>query len=258
MDGNQGRLKNLVQTRKAFDNFFKSAFTVDNVIFGFDEGDLKVLLIKRGEEPYDGMWALPGYFVYPNEDLDSAANRVLEELTGLRNVFLEQVRTFGKVDRHPFGRVITVAYFSLVKIDAYQLQPASIALQAQWHSISAIYELAFDHNNILEACFDRLKWSVKTRPVGFELLPRKFTLTALQHLYEAILETELDKRNFRKKILSMDLLVDLDETQEGVAHRPAKLYKFDKERYKELEASGFNFELKDGKRKGKGMLVNSN
>ena len=258
MDGNQGRLKNLVQTRKAFDNFFKSAFTVDNVIFGFDEGDLKVLLIKRGEEPYDGMWALPGYFVYPNEDLDSAANRVLEELTGLRNVFLEQVRTFGKVDRHPFGRVITVAYFSLVKIDAYQLQPASIALQAQWHSISAIGELAFDHNNILEACFDRLQWSVKTRPVGFELLPRKFTLTALQHLYEAILETELDKRNFRKKILSMDLLIDLDETQEGVAHRPAKLYKFDKERYKELEASGFNFELKEGKRKGKGMLVNSN
>ena len=258
MDGNQSRVKNLVQTRKAFDNFFKSAFTVDNVIFGFDEGDLKVLLIKRGEEPYDGMWALPGYFVYPNEDLDSAANRVLEELTGLRNVFLEQVRTFGKVDRHPFGRVITVAYFSLLKIDAYQLQPASIALQAQWHSISAIEELAFDHNGILEACFDRLKWSVKTRSIGFELLPRKFTLTELQHLYEAILETELDKRNFRKKILSMDLLIDLDETQEGVAHRPAKLYKFDKERYKELEASGFSFELKDGRRnKAKGMLVNS-
>ena len=249
MDSNQGRLKKIAQSRKAFENFFNSAFTVDNVIFGFDEGDLKVLLIRRGEEPYDGMWALPGYFVYPNEDLDNAAYRVLEELTGMLNVFLEQVRTFGKVDRHPFGRVITVAYFSLVKIDAYQLQPASIALQAQWHSISDIEELAFDHNRILEACFNRLKWSVKTRPIGFDLLPKKFTLTELQHLYEAILETELDKRNFRKKILSMDLLIDLDETQEGVAHRPAKLYKFDQSRYKELEASGFSFELKDGKRK---------
>ena len=116
---------------KGFDNFFKSAFTVDNVIFGFDEGDLKVLLIRRGEEPFKDAWALPGYFVYQNEDLDAAAKRVLEELTGLRNVFLEQVKTFGSVDRHSFGRVITVAYFSLIKISDYSLQPASIALQAQ-------------------------------------------------------------------------------------------------------------------------------
>ncbi len=230
-----------------FDNFFKSAFTVDNVIFGFDEGDLKVLLINRGEEPYLGNWALPGYFVYPNEDLDGAAKRVLEELTGIENVYLEQVQTFGAVDRHPFGRVITVAYFSLVKISNYTIQPASIALQAQWHSVAQVENLAFDHNAILRACFHRLKWLVRSRPVGFELLPPKFTLTELQHLYEAILETDLDKRNFRKKMLSMDLLIDLDEIQEGVAHRPARLYKFDQKRYEELLLQGFSFEFKESR-----------
>lgn len=242
-----------------FDNFFKSAFTVDNVIFGFDEGDLKVLLIRRGEEPYHGKWALPGYFVYPNEDLDGAAIRVLEELTGLNNVYLEQVQTFGAVNRHPFGRVITVAYFSLIKISNFSIQPASIALQAQWHSISEVSNLAFDHDQILKACFQRLKWLVRSRPVGFELLPPKFTLTELQHLYEAILETDLDKRNFRKKILSMDLLVDLNMTQEGVAHRPAKLYRFDPKRYQELLNEGFSFELKESRtqKKDKSPQVDS-
>lgn len=232
-----------------FDNFFKSAFTVDNVIFGFDEGDLKVLLIKRGEEPYMGDWALPGYFVYPDEDLDGAANRVLKELTGLTNVYLEQVKTFGAVNRHTFGRVITIAYFSLIKISNYIIQPASIALQAQWHSVADARNLAFDHDEILKACFDRLKWLVRSRPVGFELLPPKFTLIELQHLYEAILETELDKRNFRKKILSMDLLIDLGEIQEGVAHRPARLYQFDLRRYQELLEEGFSFELRETKKK---------
>ena len=226
-----------------FDNFFKSAFTVDNVIFGFDEGDLKILLIKRGEEPYKDKWALPGYFVYSNEDLDSAAKRVLEELTGLKNVYLEQVRTFGAVDRHPLGRVITIAYYSLIKIGDYKIHASSIATKAKWHSLAKVKELAFDHKEILDACFLRLKQRVKTQPVGFELLPPKFTLTELQHLYEAVLETSLDKRNFRKKILSMNLLIDLKEMQEGVAHRPARLYKFDQKKYKAFVAEGFNFEL---------------
>ncbi|MEM1320398.1 MAG: NUDIX domain-containing protein [Bacteroidota bacterium] len=223
--------------------FFKSAFTVDNVIFGFDEGDLKILIIKRGEEPYMGKWGLPGYFVYHDEDLDDAANRVLEELTGLKDVYLEQVRTFGAVDRHPLGRVITIAYYSLIKIDDYKIRTSSIATKAKWHSVSNLPELAFDHTEILESCFNRLKRRVRGRPVGFELLPPKFTLTELQHLYEAILEVNLDKRNFRKKILSMNLLVDLKETQEGVAHRPARLYQFDSEKYKQFVAEGFTFEL---------------
>jgi 8-oxo-dGTP diphosphatase len=234
---------------KEFDNFFKSAFSVDNVIFGFDEGDLKVLLIYRGADPFQGMWALPGDLVYPNEDIDAAAIRVLEELTGLRNVFLEQVGAFGAVDRHPMGRVITVAYYSLVKISNYSVTPASFAQQAQWHALSEVRQLAFDHNQLLDACYQRLKQSVRNRPVGFELLPPKFTLTELQHLYAAILETSLDKRNFRKKILSMNLLTDQDETQEGVAHRPARLYRFDRERYEKLVREGFSFELKESKRK---------
>ena len=230
-------------------DFFKSAFTVDNVIFGFDEGDLKVLLITRGEEPFTGRWALPGYFVYQDEDLDAAAVRVLEELTGLRNVYLEQVGAFGTADRHPLGRVVTIAYFSLIKIKDFTLQPASIALKANWVSVSEVSNLAFDHDKILASCFEKLKKLVRTRPVGFELLPQKFTLTELQHLYEAILETNLDKRNFRKKILSMNLLIDLGEMQEGVAHRPAKLYSFDEDQYKELIGKGFNFELKEAKTK---------
>ena len=225
------------------DEFFKVAITVDNVIFGFDEADLKILLITRGEEPFKGNWALPGYFVTANENLDTAAERVLAELTGLTNVYLEQVKAFGAANRHPLGRVITVAYYSLIKIKEFHLKPASIAQKAKWHSISNLGELAFDHQEILEACFARLKRRVRSRPVGFELLPPKFTLTELQHLYEAILETKLDKRNFRKKIISMNLLVDLDEIQEGVAHRPAKLYQFDKEKYEKFVAEGFSFEI---------------
>ncbi len=234
-----------------FDKFFQSAFSVDNVIFGFDEGDLKVLLIKRGESPFEGSWALPGDLVYPTEDLDTAAVRILEELTSLKNVYLEQVKTFGGVDRHPLGRVITIAYYSLVKISDYKLRPSSFAAKASWHSVASIDQLAFDHSEILTACVERLKQSVRQRPVGFQLLPPKFTLTELQHLYEAILDTELDKRNFRKKILSMNLLVDLDQIQEGVAHRPAKLYKFDTLKYQEFLAKGYVFEVSESKTKYK-------
>jgi 8-oxo-dGTP diphosphatase len=224
-------------------DFFKAAFTVDNVIFGFDDSDLKVLLINRGTEPYNNMWALPGDFIFPNEGLDAAANRVLEELTSIKRLYLEQVRTFGAVNRHPLGRVITVAYFSLVKIDRINLAASSFAQQVKWVPISEVRALAFDHNEILDACFYALKQRVRVRPVGFELLPPKFTLTELQHLYEAILEAELDKRNFRKKILSMDFIVDLQESQEGVAHRPARLYEFNKEKYERFVSEGFNFEV---------------
>ena len=228
----------------AFDGFFKCAFTVDNIIFGFDGTDLKILLIKRGEVPFTNQWALPGNFVYQRENLQDAAVRVLEELTGLQDVYLEQVRTFGRVDRHPFGRVITVAYYSLVRINRYNINASSIATEAAWFSVSEVKDLPFDHDEIFQACFNRLKLNVKRQPIGFELLPRKFTLTELQSLYESILEDKLDKRNFRKKILSMNLLIDLKETQAGVAHRPAKLYRFDPERYQMLrEQEGFLFDL---------------
>jgi len=231
------------------DKFFKSPVTVDNVIFGFDKDDLKVLLIKRKEDPYRDQWGLPGYFVNENENLDDAAVRVLEELTGLRDVYLEQVSTFGDIDRHPLGRVITVAYYSLIAIHAYNLNPARLASEAEWVKVKDIDDLSFDHLKILNSCFQRLKKKVRIEPIGFELLPPKFTLTDLQHLYEAILEVTLDKRNFRKKILSMDLLVDLGEVQEGVAHRPARLYKFYESRYQEFLAKGMIFDLSEGRAK---------
>jgi 8-oxo-dGTP diphosphatase len=225
------------------DKFFKSAFSVDNVIFGFDDYDLKVLLIKRAEFPFRDMWALPGDLVRPDEDIDDAAYRVLKQLTGLSDLYLEQVETFGKIDRHPFGRVITISYLSLVKVDKYALEASSFAAMASWIPLKSIGTLAFDHNEIVEACLRKLKKNIKLRPIGFELLPPKFTLTALQHLYEAILTTELDKRNFRKKILSLQFIKDVEETQEGVAHRPARLYMFDKEKYEALTNNGFIFEI---------------
>jgi len=239
----------LAQSQKSFDTYFKSAFTVDNVIFGFDDGQLKILLIRRNEAPFDNYWALPGYFVREDEDLDAAAQRVLSEVTGLTDVYLEQVKAFGTPGRHDFGRVITIAYYSLVKVEDFELHAAGVAQEVAWHSVSDIDSLAFDHEEIVRVAFQRLKRSIRTRPIGFELLPPAFTLTDLQHLYEAIWELELEKRNFRKKILSMNLLKDLGRSQKGVAHRPAKLYSFDEGRYRELEEKGFNFELKEGKRK---------
>lgn len=238
-----------MQARTKFNNFFRSAFTVDNVIFGFDDGKLKVLLIRRNEEPFNDYWALPGYFVREDEALDAAAKRVLKEVTGLDNVYLEQVRTFGTPGRHDFGRVITVAYYSLLKIADFTPRAAGVAQDITWHPVEDIASLAFDHEDILRTALDKLKRSIRVRPVGFELLPPAFTLTELQHLYEAIWETDLEKRNFRKKILTMGLLRDLGQLQEGVAHRPAKLYSFDENRYRELEEDGFSFELKERKKK---------
>lgn len=229
------------------ERFFNSAITVDNVIFGFDEADLKILLIKRGTTPYKEQWALPGDFAYPHEDLEVASARVLKELTGLSDVYLEQVQTFGHPNRHPEGRVVTTAFFSLIKVSEYTPQASGWASNAQWFSINEAPHLAFDHNEILNACFQKLKRRVRVQPIGFELLPPKFTLTELQQLYDAILQLpddkKIDKRNFRKKILSMDLLIDLEECQEGVAHRPAKLYKFDPFKYEKLVESGFSFEI---------------
>jgi 8-oxo-dGTP diphosphatase len=224
-----------------FDTFFKSAFSVDNVIFGFDGGELKVLLIKRSNALFQNMWALPGDLVYPNEDILNAASRVLDQLTGLKGVFLEQVRAFGAVDRHPLGRVITVAYYSLVNPRSFKLTPSSFASVAEWHKISDVGALAFDHNAILESCLEQLRMRVRNAPIGFELLPTKFTLTELQQLYESILGKGMDKRNFRKKMLALNFIHDISEMQEGVSHRPARLYEFNLEMYRKLVAGGYEF-----------------
>lgn len=223
--------------------YFTIGFSVDCVVFGFDGKDLKVLLIERGEDPYHGYWALPGDLVDPQEDLNSSVNQVLRNLTGLGDLFFEQVETFGEVNRHPLGRVLTAGYYTLVKISDYQLNPSSFAAEAKWFKVSNATNLAFDHDKILKSCFNRLKKSVRTKPIGFELLPPHFTLTELQALYEAILGVQLDTRNFRKKILQMQFLQETGALQENVSHRPAKLFMFNKKKYDSLRSKGFNFEL---------------
>jgi 8-oxo-dGTP diphosphatase len=221
----------------------RPALTVDCVVFGMDEGDLKVLLIKRGLEPFSGKWALPGGFVRMEESLDDAARRELEEESGIRPSHLEQLYTFGAPGRDPRGRVVTVAYFALVKLSDHRVHAATDAREAAWFSVWDTPKLAFDHAEVLGTALQRLKGKVRYQPIGFELLPPKFTLTQLQRLYEVILERELDKRNFRKKILSMDLLEELDEVEQDVSHRAARLYRFDHKKYRQLEKAGFNFEL---------------
>jgi 8-oxo-dGTP diphosphatase len=222
---------------------YLNSLSVDCIIFGFDEHEVKILLIERAAEPSKGMWALPGGFVEPEEDLDNAARRVLEELTGLSNIYMEQVMTFGDVSRYPLGRVISVAYYALVKTEDYMLKASSLATDARWHSLSKAPKLVFDHNEILHAGLEKLKRRVRYQPIGFELLPKKFTLTQLQKLYEAILGITLDKRNFRKKMLSMDLIVKLDESETNVAHRAARYFRFDKSKYSALQSKGFIFEV---------------
>ena len=221
--------------------FFVSAISVDNVIFGFDGQSLRVLLVERGVEPYAGMWALPGEMARADEDLDTAAGRVLRELTGLTDVYLEQVASFGAPGRHPAGRVVTVAYYSLIRERPQAVAPQGWARRAGYFAIDELPEIAFDHEEVLRRCLARLRERFRTRPVGFELLPERFSLSDLQALYETALGRTLDKRNFRKKILAMGVVLDTGEVQEGVSHRPAKLYRFDEERYERLRREGFSF-----------------
>lgn len=221
----------------------RAALTVDCVVFGLDESELKVLLIERALEPFKGEWALPGGFVRVDETLDEAARRELEEEAGLKNVFLEQLYTFGKVERDPRERVVSVAYYSLVKLAEHATRASTDAADSKWFPVSETPKLAFDHAEILKAARERLRGKVRYEPIGFELLPAEFTLSQLQHLYEAVLGTELDKRNFRKKVLSFDLLEPLAEKLKAGRHRPAQLFRFDAAKYEKLKRGGFNFEL---------------
>ncbi|HAB35475.1 MAG TPA: NUDIX hydrolase [Cryomorphaceae bacterium] len=223
--------------------YFAFGISVDCVVFGYDGIDVKVLLIERGTDPFKGYQAIPGDLVHPTEDAVTATERVLKDLTGLTNVYLEQLQTFAGVDRHPLGRVATIAYFSLLKIGDYNPKPSSWATDAQWTPIQDLGEMAFDHKEIFDAALERLQMRVRQKPIGFELLPAEFTLADLQHLYETLLNTQFDKANFRKKILAMDLLLAMDKTQKAVRHRPARLYQFDAARYEALSKRGFHFEL---------------
>lgn len=203
-------------------DYFNIAISVDCVIFCYDNKELKVLLIKSDLEEFSGLYSLLGDLVRPDEDLDSASYRILRERTGMEDVYLEQVHTFGSIDRHPSGRVITTAYYSLIDAKHQKLRLTNNDLH--WHPVKGIKKLAFDHKTIVDTCLNRLREQVMDHPVIFNLLPEKFSLRELQELYQAILSVELDRRNFRKKIAIKDWLVDLNEMEEDVPHRPGKLY----------------------------------
>lgn len=221
----------------------RPSLTVDCVVFGFDEGDLKVALIRRGIEPFKGKWALPGGFVKMEETLEAAAKRELAEETGLKEVYLEQLYTFGEPERDPRGRTVSVAYYALVSLHGRALEASTDAAEVAWFSVEELPTLAFDHAGIVKVAVTRLRGKVRYAPIGFELLPARFTLSQLQHLYETILGRELDKRNFRKKILGMDILKETDEIERDVSHRAARLYCFDEGKYARMMKKGFNFEI---------------
>ena len=217
------QLKTAAIEKSSHLDYFNIAVSVDCVIFGYEDKQLKVLLIKSDLEEFEGLWSLLGDLVRPDEDLEHAAYRVLNCRTGLHDVYLEQVHTFGKVNRHPSGRVITTAYYSLINAKSHRLQLTQNELH--WHPVNDIDKMAFDHKLIVETCLQRLQEKVLEQPVIFNLLPEKFSLRELQDLYEAILGFELDRRNFRKRITLKNWLVDLNEMEEDVPHRPGKLYK---------------------------------
>ena len=202
------------------------AITVDIVVFTIRHGELQVLTVKRKYDPFKGMWVIPGGFVHVDESLEEAARRELHEETGVRDVYLEQLYSFGDVKRDPRGRVITVSYYALIDSETIELHATTDAAAAQWYSIRDLPTLAFDHQKIFEYALQRLRYKLGYTTVGFQLLPKKFTLSELQHVYEVILDRSLDKRNFRKKILSLGFLQATKETKMEGAHRPAQLYKF--------------------------------
>ncbi len=222
-------IKTLSAIQHEVEDSNRIALSVDCVIFGFDENKLKVLLIRSDLKKYLSKWSLLGDLVRPNEDLDAAAYRILKQRTGMADVYLEQVHTFGTVSRHPAGRVVTTAYCSLINIQHHQLKILDNELH--WHDVKTITDMAFDHQQIFETCYKRLQKRIQEHPLGFNLLPKKFSLRELQNLYEAILDIKMDRRNFRKKFFTMDFLIDTGEMEADVTHRPGKLYKFNYEKY---------------------------
>lgn len=211
--------------------------TVDCAIFGFEDNELKVLLIRSDLQYFEGKWSLLGDILRETEELEEAAYRILMERTGMNDVFLEQVKAFANPDRHPGGRVITIAYCSLLNIKHHELKIHDNELH--WHNVKHITDMAFDHQAVVDECYQWLQKRIQEHPLAFNLLPEKFSLRELQNLYEVILGVELDRRNFRKKFFSMDFLIDLDELEENVPHRPGKLYKFNYEKYEKNKKNWF-------------------
>lgn len=215
--------------------------TTDCVIFGFDGSKLKVLLIERGIEPYKGRWAFPGGFLKMEESAEEGALRELQEETGLTGAYIEQFHTFTNPKRDPRERVITIAYFALVRIQ--DVKGGDDAAKAQWFALDEIPQLAFDHDMILRMAQSRLRERIHFQPIGFELMPEKFTMKDLQELYEAILEVKFERSNFAKKMLHYELVEQLEETVWPTPKREARLYRFNKKNYEEFKKKGFQLEF---------------
>lgn len=220
----------------------KVLLAVDCIIFGFDKEDLKILLVKRDFEPEKGKWSLMGGFLNQYENLDQTADRILSTLTGINNIYMEQLYTYSTVDRDPADRTISVAYYALINIDEHN-ERLTQNYSAKWFSVKNAPDLIFDHNNMANEAIARLRYKTSEEPIGFELLPPKFTMRQLQKLYEAILDRKLDKRNFINKINSLDILIKLDEKDMNSSRKGSYLYMFDEEKYKRKKAEGFSFKL---------------
>ena len=226
----------------SYDKEDKVLLAVDCIIFGFDGEDLKILLIKRDFEPEKGKWSLIGGFLKKEEDLDQAAVRILYHLTGLNNVFMEQFYAFSKVARDPGERTISLAYYALIDIATHNKELIQLN-SAKWFSLKNAPDLIFDHNNMVERAVSRLKHRTKTKPIGFELLPDKFTMKQLQKLYESVLGEKLDKRNFTNKINALDILVKLNEKDMKSSKKGSYLYQFDIDKYNDKLKEGFVFRI---------------
>ena len=218
---------------------------LDSIVFGFDGEDLKLLLIKRNFEPEMGKWSLMGGFLEMEEDLEVATNRILYDLTGLKNIYFEEIQTFGKVNRDPVERTLSVCFFALINIHDHD-QDSAKAQNASWISLKNRPELIFDHNEMVNLALERLQYKAALHPIGFELLPEKFTIPQLQKLYEAIYDSPLDRRNFSRKILSTGLLIDTGEKNENSSTKKAILYSLDKEKY-QSQFNAFHYFISNAK-----------
>lgn len=220
----------------------KMYVATDCVIFGFDEGNLKLLIFKRRVKPLMDVWSLIGSIVRHEEDVQDAAKRVLKEFTGLDGVFMEELKSYGKADRDPGARCISIAQYALIRISEYDKELVK-RHGADWYDIDEVPELVLDHNQMVKDALERIKRKARYKPIGFELLPEKFTIPQLQRLYEAVYREQLDARNFRKKVLSLNVLIKLNEKDKSTSKRGAFLYKFDYKNYQKLLRDGFNFEI---------------
>lgn len=220
----------------------KMYVATDCIIFGFDSGNLKLLLFRRRVSPLAGEWSLIGSFVKLDEDVSKAAERVLEEITGLKDVYMEELKVYGAADRDPGYRCISIGQYALIRLNDYDRELVK-EHGAEWFDVDDLPHLVLDHEQMVKDALEKLKRKARIQPLGFELLPEKFTIPQLQSVYEAIFQKELDSRNFRKKVLSHNVLVKLDEKDKTSSKRGAYLYKFDHERYKKLTEKGYDFEI---------------